>query len=59
MTLKEIQFWLANTRPTRDTDYYFNKAQNELQLLIVDGERRLSNKLKDSYDGEHRKGSVI
>ena len=59
-------FWLnqINTDSVKGIEgNFFNKAKNELQQLISDGEAREYRKLfgtekpADTYDGAHREGS--
>lgn len=59
MKMKDVQFWLTQVKANDGTDYFFNKAKNELQSIIVDGERREREKFQQSYDGAHRDGSVV
>jgi len=60
MKMKDIQFWLRQVQATSKTDYFFNKAQNELQQLITDGERIEHDKLQQSYaDADDRRGDPL
>ena len=60
LKMKEVQFWLQQVNSTSKTDYYFNKAQNELQQLIVDGERQQHDKIQAEYaEADARRGDPL